>query len=106
MPQIAVINESTVISDVNVQAMLPAFTHQWNLDLLPIWRVENAEFSFVPKGHKPAANTWWLVFLDNSDQAGALAYHDLTNQGLPLSKVFVKTILSDHASADGRTNSE
>ena len=38
------------------------------------------------------------MFLDNSDQAGALAYHDLTNEGLPLSKVFVKTIQADNAS--------
>jgi hypothetical protein len=40
----------------------------------------------------PAPDSWWLVFLDNSDQAGALAYHDLTNEGLPLSKVFVKLL--------------
>jgi hypothetical protein len=24
----------------------------------------------------PGPGAWWLVFLDNSDQAGALAYHD------------------------------
>jgi hypothetical protein len=40
----------------------------------------------------PAPDGWWLVFLDNSDQAGALAYHDLTNEGLPLSKVFVNLL--------------
>ena len=37
------------------------------------------------------------MFLDDSDQAGALAYHDLTNEGLPISKIFVKTLLSDKA---------
>jgi len=47
---------------------------------------------FIPKNQMPAAGSWWLVFLDNSDQAGALAYHDLTNDGLPISKVFVKTL--------------
>ena len=30
MPQISVINESTVISDADVQNMLPAFSQQWN----------------------------------------------------------------------------
>jgi hypothetical protein len=40
---------------------------------------------------------WWVVFLDDSDQADALAYHDLTNEGLPISKVFVKTLLADKA---------
>jgi hypothetical protein len=98
MLQIAVINESTAISDGKVQEMLPAFDHQWNQDLDPVWGVGSAKFTFVPKGHAPAAGSWWVVFLDNSDQAGALAYHDLTNEGLPLSKVFVKTLLADNAS--------
>jgi hypothetical protein len=98
MLQIAVINESTAISDGKVQEMLPAFDHQWNQDLDPVWGVGSAKFTFVPKGHAPAAGSWWVVFLDNSDQAGALAYHDLTNEGLPISKVFVKTLLADNAS--------
>ncbi len=98
MPQIAVINESTAISDADVQNMLPAFDQQWNKDLLPVWGVDAATFAFVPKGQTPASGTWWVVFLDDSDQAGALAYHDLTNEGLPISKVFVKTILADKAS--------
>ncbi len=35
---------------------------------------------------------WAMVFLDDADQAGALAYHDLTPDGFPVSKVFVRTI--------------
>jgi hypothetical protein len=97
MLQIAVINEATAIADADVQKMLPAFDQQWNKDLQPIWGVEAATFAFVPKSQKPATGSWWLVFLDNSDQAGALAYHDLTNEGLPISKVFVKTLQADHA---------
>jgi hypothetical protein len=98
MPNIAVINESTTISDGDIQTMLPAFDQQWNRDLEAIWSVEAAIFTFVPKGQAPAVGSWWVAFLDDSDQAGALAYHDLTNEGLPISKVFVKTLLSDHAS--------
>src|SRR5271165_5310108 len=98
MPQIAVLNESTSFADTDVQSMLPAFDQQWNKDLEPIWGVEPASFAFLPKGLSPAAGTWWVVFLDDSDQADALAYHDLTNEGLPISKVFVKTILSDNES--------
>lgn len=98
MPQIAVMNESTVMSDNDVQKMLPAFDQQWNKDLGPVWGVDAAAFNFVPKPQMPAAGCWWLVFLDDSDQAGALAYHDLTNDGLPISKVFVKTLRADNAS--------
>ena len=36
-----------------------------------------------------------MVFLDNADAPGALAYHDLTPDGLPISKVFVKTTLEN-----------
>jgi hypothetical protein len=98
MIQLAVINESTAMQDAAVQAMIPAFNQQWNQDLQSIWGVDQGTFTFVPQGQAPAAGTWWVVFLDNSDQAGALAYHDLTNEGLPISKVFVATILSDKAS--------
>ena len=98
MIQIAVLNESTAIADADVRAMLPAFSHQWNVDLQPIWGVGEANFTFVPKDQSPAPGTWWVVFLENSDQADALAYHDLTNEGLPISKVFVRSILADKSS--------
>jgi hypothetical protein len=38
---------------------------------------------------------WAIVFLDDADQTGALAYHDLTPDGLPVSKVFVKTTIEN-----------
>lgn len=34
---------------------------------------------------------WGMVFVDDPDIAGALGYHDLTKDGLPISKIFVKT---------------
>lgn len=87
---IAVINSSTVVSDTDVAAAVPALQKQVHDDFAPAWGID-AQVVFVPKGKKPAADAWWLVVLDDSDQAGALGYHDLTNQGLPLSKVFAKT---------------
>jgi len=36
---------------------------------------------------------WAIVFLDDADEPDALGYHDLTPEGLPLSKVFVKTTI-------------
>lgn len=98
MLPIAVINESTAIADADVQALLPAFSTQWNQDLNSVWGVGEATFAFSPRQQAPPAGAWWVVFLDNSDQANALAYHDLTNEGLPIAKVFVKTIQADKAS--------
>ena len=98
MPHIVVINESTAMSDADIRKMLPAFQQQWNADLKSAWQVEHASFHFLPQRKAPAAASWWLVFLDNSDQASALAYHDLTNDGYPVAKVFVKTLLTQGAS--------
>jgi hypothetical protein len=98
MPNIVVINESTAISDQQVQGFMPAFDQQWNKDLYAVWGVAHAEFTFSPRGQAVAPQAWWMVFLDDSDQAGALAYHDLTNDGLPIAKIFVKSLLADHAS--------
>src|SRR5262249_36117256 len=39
---------------------------------------------------------WAMVFLDDADAPGALAYHELTPDGLPISKVFVKTTLDNN----------
>ena len=98
MLQLAVINESTAIADDSVQQMIPAFSTQWNTDLSAVWGVGSAQFDFTPRTTRPASGAWWVVFLDDSDQANALAYHDLTNEGLPISKIFVKTIQADKAS--------
>ena len=59
-------------------------------DFAPAWG-RDAALAFIPSGSQPASGSWWLVILDNSDQAGALGYHDLTSEGLPLGKVFAAT---------------
>ncbi|HWZ90921.1 MAG TPA: hypothetical protein VNW92_18800, partial [Polyangiaceae bacterium] len=97
MVQFAVINESTAITDAEVRAMVPAFQTQWNRDLAPIWAVQEAQFTWLDRAQTPSPGSWWLVFLDDSDQANALAYHDVTDQGLPIAKVFVRTLLADSA---------
>ena len=98
MIQISIINESTAMADKAVQAMIPSFQTQWTRDLAPVWNLEDAQFSWSPKDQTPPTGAWWVVFLDDSDQANALAYHDLTKEGLPISKIFVKTILADGTS--------
>jgi hypothetical protein len=85
--QVSVINASTVLTDSDVQAMVPALQTQVHRDFAPAWGVD-ADLTFVGSGATPPSGTWWLSILDNSDQAGALGYHDLTPDGLPLGKVF------------------
>lgn len=90
--QIAVINSSKTLTDGQVQSAVPALQTQMHRDFAPVWGID-ADLVFVLTGQQPAANAWWLVILDNSDQTGALGYHDLTPQGLPLGKIFAGTDL-------------
>jgi hypothetical protein len=90
--QISVINASTVLHDSEVVPVVAALQQQVSNDFLPPWGVD-AQLSFIPNGTPPPPGTWWLSLLDDSDQAGALGYHDLTPDGLPLGKVFAGTDL-------------
>jgi hypothetical protein len=87
---VALMNESTVVSDADVIAAINGLETQVHRDFAPVWGI-NANLGFVPKGTAPEPGWWWLTILDDSDQAGALGYHDLTDTGLPLGKVFAKT---------------
>lgn len=86
---IAVINKSTVCEDSEVQSYIGPLQTQISEHFAPVWGAD-ATLAFLPHGRQPDASSWWLAVLDNSDQAGALGYHDLTSSGLPLGKVFAK----------------
>src|SRR5216683_5420888 len=90
--QISIINQSTVLTDDQVIPVVGALQKQVTNDFRPVWGVD-AELQFVPSGTQPPAGTWWLSILDDSDQANALGYHDLTSDGLPIGKVFAGTDL-------------
>lgn len=90
--QISVINESTVLTDAEVNPVVAALQQQVTSDFRPVWGTD-AELSLIPQGSQPPAGSWWLVILDDSDQAGALGYHDLTPEGLPIGKVFAASDL-------------
>ncbi len=90
--QISVINESTVLTDTEVIPVVAALQKQVTNDFRPAWGTD-AELIVVPKNTPPPSGSWWLVILDDSDQAGALGYHDLTTEGLPIGKVFAASDL-------------
>lgn len=91
---IAIINASTVLTDAQLQAVIPALQMQIDQDFAPVWGV-GANLSFIPSSAIPTAGVWWIAVLDNSDVAGVLGYHDLTKDGLPLGKVFAGTDLQN-----------
>jgi len=87
-PVISVTNNSTVISDQEVEQIRAAIQHQVSYHFKPFWD-SGANLQFT--GKTPIPNTWELAFLDNSDQAEALGYHYFVPGGKPVMKVFAKT---------------
>jgi hypothetical protein len=91
IPTIACFNNATVALEVDFDRLIAALQKYVDAHVAPVWGTPAKLIK--TKGFKRGA--WAIVFLDNADQPGALAYHDLTPDGLPISKVFVKTTLKD-----------
>jgi hypothetical protein len=86
-PTIAIINKSKALTDAEVKAVIPAMQVQIDRDFAPIWELD-ATLTFLSASDTVPANVWTMYLLDNSDQSGALGYHDITDNGLPTAKVF------------------
>jgi hypothetical protein len=91
---ISIINRSSITSDTEAAAITKALQQQVDRDFGPVWSVQ-AQLTFVGAGGKPNPASWWLVMLDNSDDASALGYHEMTSTGLPIGKAFMKTTKVD-----------
>jgi hypothetical protein len=89
VPTMAVVNQTTVLTDAQIQQAVAAIQVQVDRDFLPAWGT-TAKLRFVPKGSKPLATDWVITMLDTSDQQGALGYHDMSNTGLPFARIFAK----------------
>ena len=92
VPTIACFNQATVPLGVNFDALISAMQAYVNQYVAPVWGTPAKLVKTT--GFKKGA--WAMVFLDDADAPGALAYHDLTPDGFPIAKVFVKTTLADH----------
>jgi len=87
--QVSVFNHSTVLKEPEVEKAVAALKIQLARDFDPVWGVF-ADVDYFPAKAVPK-KTWQLGIFDNSDQAGALGYHDLTEDGMPFGKAFAKT---------------
>ena len=89
IPTIACFNKARTNSGVDFSSLVAALQQFLDRCFTPVWGTPArlVETTGFRKG------AWALVLLDTADVADALGYHDLTPDGLPLSKVFVKTTL-------------
>ena len=89
LPKIALVPSSTVISADQIRTIALALQVQVSRDFAPA-SGRRDRLAFGPG--EPVPPDWWqLVFADDSDQAGALGYHELAASGLPCGFVFAKT---------------
>jgi len=87
LPVIAITNASTCLSDAQVQSAIPSLQKQVSRDFNSYWDLD-CSLTFLQKKQSLTAGWWQIVVTDDPDQAGALGYHELTNAGAPLGKVF------------------
>jgi hypothetical protein len=92
IPTIACFNKATVALGVDLDNLIAAMQAYVDQYVAPVWGTP----AKLIKSTDFVAGAWAMVFLDNADQPGALAYHDLTPDGLPEAKVFVQTTLQNN----------
>lgn len=90
-PTIACFNKATTPLGVDFGALISAMQVFVDKYVVPVW---NTPAKLV-KSTGYVKGAWAIIFLDDADQPGALAYHDLTPDGLPQSKVFVRTTIKN-----------
>ncbi len=91
VPRVACFNQAKTPLGVDLDALIGAMQSYVDQHIVPVWGTPAKLF----KSTGFVKGCWSVVFLDDADQPGALAYHDLTPDGLPLSKVFVRTTLKN-----------
>ena len=89
-PTIAFVNLATVPLGTDLRKLVAALDKQMQQDFVPIWGYPATLYV----AQKPKPGEWQVVFLDDADAANALGYHDITKDGQPVSKVFVKTTVA------------
>jgi hypothetical protein len=89
---IACVNLATVpFGNYSFEALTHALQKCYDRCFMPVW---GYPVTLYPT-KTPRTTDWQFVYMDTADVAGALGYHDLTVNGQPVSKIFVKTTMQD-----------
>src|SRR5262249_4994718 len=87
---IACMNKATVSLGVPFDKLTAALQKCYDEYFLPVWGYPVKLYNAI----NPQKSDWQFVYFDNADTANALGYHDITKDGQPVSKIFVKTTLA------------
>ncbi|HJU18987.1 MAG TPA: hypothetical protein VJ770_21235 [Stellaceae bacterium] len=94
MITVAIVNQSSIVADTAMPAVVDALQRQVHEHFAPAWGID-AALNLVARDAMPDPTWWRLVILDDSDQADALGYHETTASGLPQGLVFARTTQED-----------
>jgi hypothetical protein len=84
---VAVLNQSTAVTDTEVKNLISALQTQVSRDLAPAWNID-ATLSLVVAGQQAPAGSYRLFLKDNTDQGRDTGYHTADADG-PFARVFV-----------------
>jgi len=90
---IAIVNDTSLLTDAAVLPVVAAIQKQIDLDFGPAWNVF-ARLEAIPHGHVPQLGSWVVVLRDECDAPGALGYH--TDETLPWGLVGVQVAIEEH----------
>jgi len=92
VPTIVCVNNATVPLGVDFSDLVAAMQVFVDDHVAPVWGTR----AKLVKAKDLKPGKWAMVFVDHADHARALARHDLTPDGLPMARVFVKTTLANN----------
>ncbi len=89
VPTIVCFNRAKTAMGVDFDALVAAMQKFVDEHFAPVWGTP----AKLVKSTGFVKGAWAMAFLENADDADTEGYHDVTPEGLPMSKVFVKTTL-------------
>jgi len=89
VPVIACFNRAKTPLGVDFDALILALQKYVDEHFAPIWGTPGK----LVKSTGFLKGKWALAFFDDSDEAGTEGFHDVTPEGLPFAKVFVRSTL-------------
>lgn len=103
MTNIYIVNQSTTVSNGDVQTMARAFAHQLRYDAAPLFGLAPIPVIYAPKqalkDKTLPPGSWVLSVLDDPDQADALGWHTEEQGELIYGRIFARPVLDNGGDA-------
>jgi hypothetical protein len=91
---IALVNESSLVTNDQCQTMAEAVQFQVTNHVLPAWNMKECTVSFFADKTKVPVDAWVVSMLDSATTAGALGYHSEDNDKVD-GFIFAEPVLSN-----------